>query len=280
MRQTNQKGFTIIEITLAMAFIATLLMAVMTVGMQLISLYNKGLTIKDVNTVARLTVRDMQDSVAQSASAIKLAAPGAASVQTLELASGADLDYFNNDQGGRLCTGSYTYIWNYQEAFTDYTPSPTGEHGSTQFIGHADGTFEPIRFVKVEDESRELCNYDNANPILQERNLGTRVPDEFASKLQSVFGEGDRNLVLYSFEITSPESLAFRTSNQNDADPTSNAVNTNIFSSFYTFKLVVGSSLFTSEYIVDDTCTPSSGDSYAEYCAINQIDFVARTGQY
>lgn len=283
MRQSKQHGFTIIEITLAMVFIATLLMAVMTVGMQLISLYNKGLTIKDVNTVARLTVRDMQDSVAQSPSAIKLLAPGDLGPRgTLELAAAEKLHYFNNAQGGRLCTGSYTYIWNYQPAFSGYTPSPTGEHDLTQFTVRADGTFEPIRFAKVPDYARALCNYDNSNPVLGERNTGTRIPDVFASELQSVFGEADRNLVLYRFELTSPESLAFKTSNQGDEDPVSGAVNTNIYSSFYTFSLVVGSSLFADEDIVDETCTPpaESNNSYVEYCSINQIDFVARTGQY
>lgn len=276
-QKTKQQGFTIIEITIAMAFIATLLISVMLVGMQLISLYNKGLTIKDVNTVARHTVRDMQDSVAASKSSIKLVDDSGGYSTNLANASSKGLHYFNSSSGGRLCTGSFTYIWNYQAAFNGYNPgAPAGINGDTQFI--RDGAvFKPIRFVKVSDERRDLCSYKDSGAD-GEQNKGTRIPDSYTSKLQDVFGEGDRNLVLYTFEITSPESLVFTTDNQHEAA----SVNTNMYSSFYTFSLTVGSSLFPEDVTTTNECAPppDSKDTYVEYCAINQLDFVARTGQY
>lgn len=289
MHQKNkQSGFTIIEISLAMAFIATLLIAVLTVSMQMMSLYNKGLTIKDVNTVARSTVRDIQDSVAQSSSAIKLVAatPGASVATTLQDASTAQLHYYNyfdatnpiKSGGGRLCTGSFTYIWNYQKAFAAYAPDPGGEFESVQYIKNPAGDFEPIRFIKVRDEARDLCKYVDSGPI-GERNMGKRLPDSVWSTMQPVFGEGDRNLAIYAFEVSSPESLVFSTSNQNDT--TVPSVNTNFYSTFYTFKITVGSSLFPDD-INDSKCEAEAGskDINVEYCAINDINFVARTGQY
>jgi hypothetical protein len=281
-----QTGFTIVEITLAMTFIATLLIAVLTVSMQMFSLYNKGLTIKDVNTVARTTVRDIQVSVAQSSSAIKLVepTPGAAVQTTLEQASSEGLHYYNSPAtdgvssgGGRLCTGSFTYIWNYQKAFSAYSPSPTGEFENVQFYEQS-GKFTPIRFVKIQDDARELCEYVDTGDVRQQ-NAGKRLPDRFVDKIQPVFGEGDRNLAVYDLQVTSPESLVFSTSTQEEGANTD--VNTSFYSTFYTFSMTIGSSLFPDE-ITDNACKPpaDSKDIHAEYCAINEIDFVARTGQY
>lgn len=115
----STKGFTIIELMIAVGFIGVLLVAITLVILQIMSLYNKGLTLKEVDSVSRLVVRDMQQSIASSSrfsiSYTETDASGTATVKTaktLAEASEKSVDYYNNVAGGRLCTGDFSYIWN------------------------------------------------------------------------------------------------------------------------------------------------------------------------
>lgn len=51
-----------------MAFIAVLVITLLMVGMRIASLYNKGITIRDVNSASRNIIRSMQDDIAASSS--------------------------------------------------------------------------------------------------------------------------------------------------------------------------------------------------------------------
>lgn len=277
-KQHKQQGYTIIEVTIALAFIATLMISILTVSMQLFSLYNKGVTIRDVNAVTRHLVRDVQDSVAASKLDIRLFPAGTTTpVGTLQEASNQALDYYTNADGGRLCTGSYTYIWNYGQAFTAYEGvGLNGEQGYTQFTGNVSDGFEAVRFIKVSDDNKRLCTVDEdeSDTLVKE---GKKLSDEVVEEAVPVFDEGERDLVLYSFEISSPGALALE---QGDDEE----VTTNYYSNFYTITTIVGSSLFSEDYtIVDgtDRCQidADNNDTLREYCAVNEIEFVARSGQ-
>ena len=65
---SRQQGFTIVEVTIAMAFIAVLVITLLLVGMQIAALYNKGITIRDVNSASRNLVRSMQDDISAASS--------------------------------------------------------------------------------------------------------------------------------------------------------------------------------------------------------------------
>ena len=246
--------------------------------MQLFSLYNKGVTIRDVNAVTRHLVRDVQDSVAASKLDIRLFPAGTTTpVGTLQEASNQALDYYTNADGGRLCTGSYTYIWNYGQAFAAYEGvGLNGEQGYTQFTGNVSDGFEAVRFIKVSDDNKRLCTVDEdeSDTLVKE---GKKLSDEVVEEAVPVFDEGERDLVLYSFDISSPGALALE---QGDDEE----VTTNYYSNFYTITTIVGSSLFSEDYtIVDgtDRCQidADNNDTLREYCAVNEIEFVARSGQ-
>ena len=82
-----ERGFTLVELMLAMAFIGVLLVAVATTTQHMMRLYNKGSTLREINTVARTVVRDLQQSVGSASPfAVGYYAPGAA--QTPRVAVG------------------------------------------------------------------------------------------------------------------------------------------------------------------------------------------------
>ena len=188
-RRDKKSGFTIVEVTIAMAFIAVLVITLLMVGMRIASLYNKGITIRDVNSASRNIIRSMQDDIAASSSRMVVfyrkassgsgggggsssASSGAVKFATnLEEATKEKIHYYNDpNTGGRLCTGSYTYIWNYRTKFIEYNTKGKNSDGSlvsdstrksgAQYYrsGSALARFEPVRFMKVKDDQRILCS--------------------------------------------------------------------------------------------------------------------------
>lgn len=304
----RRKGFTILEVTLAMAFISALILAVVFIGIQLTSLYNKGVTMRDVNTATRHLIRSLQDDIARSPGALQLAdvvpRPGGALqtrvAKTLREATDRELDYYNDpESGGRLCTGVYTYVWNYRRSFIEYnkrvnngTLPANGVVGKAQFMrSPTTRTFEPVRFTKLLDTDKRLCSATRlAENGMTDREFqeGWRLPNySSAIDVVPIFGDSERNLVVYNIHITSPRELSY----QSQQDPALSA--SRFYSSFYTINITIGSSLFDEEYMIDrsrivrDSEVGSThfcgknvirGDPYAEYCAINNIEFVARSG--
>lgn len=100
-RRTNfsiTSGFTLVELSLALSFIAVLLLAIAVLTIQISAIYTKGLTIKQVNDAGTVLSSDIQRtfSVARASSVSKV---------------------IRADKSGRICVGPLTYAWNSGEAF-------------------------------------------------------------------------------------------------------------------------------------------------------------------
>lgn len=299
----KQRGFTLIELMLGIGFVGSLLVLIALIIIQIMGLYNKGLTLKEVNEVSRVVVRDMQQSIT-SADAFRLqylkdGMPTYA--QTFKEAvnppgDNSEIDYYSNDAGGRLCTGVYSYVWNTGGAInavrngnlfgggsvTTYsTPGNTGAPAGgypIQFMTRTkpDGSTEQVaaRFVKKRDPAKELCRLPSGETIAtttHDRQLGAE------SDYSNVFGTGNNELVLYDFSIQTP------------LKPTSEARTDDLtaVSTFYYVKLTVGTQNGdenTQNGLISSTgsdCKPpaEATQNEGEYCAVNKIEFVARTGR-
>ncbi len=276
-RRGRTKGFTLVELMISMAFIGSLLVMISLIIILIMGLYNKGLTLKEVNQVSRTVVRDMQQSVA-SVDAFGLQYEDRTSEemttgQSLEDIWGTSADYYENEAGGRLCTGSYSYAWNTGAALKSYNPrlvdynSAAGaleyEGGKIQFMTTSSGNPTPVRFVKKKDPGKQLCHPKVDALTDQDRMLGDA--DEF----MNVFGAGNNELVLYDFSIETRSDIDVSTTDLT-------AVST-----FYYIKMVLGTQAGDEGLIEGDVrCKPPADATYnqGEYCAVNKIDFVARTG--
>lgn len=89
----QEQGFTLVELSLSMAFIAMLLLGIALLTIQISAIYNKGLTMRSVNESGRLIAKDMQ--------------------QTLNAAVATKVAFVDDDAGGRLCANNVVYAWNY-----------------------------------------------------------------------------------------------------------------------------------------------------------------------
>lgn len=174
MSHDNKRGFTLIELMLAMTFIAILLVAIAMTSIQISKIYNKGITLREVNQAGRAISDDIQRSIASSVpfdvTPKKDASPATERSK-----------YVVRDGGGRLCLGRYTYAWNYGASVAGVSGAPT------VFNEYEDNSI--VRFAKVSDPSGDLCT-----------NPAARIIRENATEMLT---SGDRDLVVHDLTVTS-----------------------------------------------------------------------------
>lgn len=229
-RAAKQQGFTIIELMLAMSFVAALLLAVALTILQIGTIYNKGLTLKEVNQTGRSISDDLTRNIGAST---------AFSVNT---------NYVSiPNVGGRLCTGQFSYIWNYANAL---------QNNATGITEYATST-TPVRFVKVPDAANAYCARNGA-PLLYP---DIRAAD--VSKAVELLKTGDRTLSIHQFSLFSPP---------NGSDPLTGQ-------QVYTLSFTIGTGEVAALTSDQTACLPpgSPGSNFS-YCAVQQFTLVIRAG--
>lgn len=168
MNRVDNKGFTIIELMLAMTFVALLLMAIAMTTIQISNMYNKGITLREVNQAGRSISDDFTRTIAQSE-------PFVVDV------SDPQARYIVKPGGGRLCVGRSTYAWNLGTALR-------GGSGAPAIYNTYTASTDQVRLVKVNDPGGSLC--DN--------------PDATITKTAAteMLNSGDRDLVVHKLTVT------------------------------------------------------------------------------
>ncbi len=138
MNQFNKKsGFTIVELMLAMSFVAVLLVTIAMIVVQIGSTYERGLTLKEVNQSGRAISSELQQNINSGLPFELITCTGANACNYSN----------NNTSGGRLCIGQYSYIWNYGNAINNNTT--TNRYSGSNTV---------IRFAKVLDLNADYCS--------------------------------------------------------------------------------------------------------------------------
>lgn len=177
MTQPAKKtGFTIIELMLAMAFVGALLLTIALTSMQVMGIYARGLTIREVNQAGRTITEDIQRTIAASS-------PFSVVPKTGAINDPADSKYVTRSGGGRLCTGAHTYAWNYGRSRELADPSDTSRVSAHNRYTNG----EVIRFVKVSDAGGRLCT----DPTQQIE----------AGDARELLSSGDRNLAVQQLTV-------------------------------------------------------------------------------
>lgn len=249
-RVDNKSGFTIIELLLAMTFVSFLLMGIALTVMQIAVTYNKGLTLKAVNESGRVVVSDMQRTISASRP-LDIGTNGTDGINfrpqyrvIADAGSGAD--------GGRLCTGIYSYIWNTGKGLDE--KSDGTEVVAANMVNRYEDSDELLRLVKVRDAGALYCN-----------DLDRQVTMADSTELLA----GDRKLVIQQFMIKPAVD------------------DTTLQQALYNITLELGTgeqdNLITDAASAtttsDTSCkAPYQGISRNEYCAVNKFEFTARAG--
>lgn len=193
-QKTNRHGFTIVELMFAMAFVAVLLLAIAATVMQMSTIYNRGITLKEVNQSGR-TVLDLLTRDIAAATPFNVDPDDATS------------SYVVTSAGGRLCLGNYTYAWT--------NPAILNNSDSASPLTTLNGDENGVRLLRFADAGGAYCSAIN------------RVPRDVPTSVQGVdlLANGARDLVVQSFSIeqasTSPLSTLYAVTLRlgvNDAD--------------------------------------------------------------
>lgn len=237
-RVSRQHGFTLIELMLAMGFVSLLLIAIAMTVIQIGNIYNRGITLKDVNQAGRSLASELQRSINQTA-------PFSVVVDhTIDPNS----RYVQQDWGGRLCLGQYSYIWNYGVALDPTKLNPN----RNIYLGSSN----EIRFVKVFDPNTSYCT---------KASTGKEYKDVIFSDAVELLNVGQHNLAIHSFAISAPATAGDNKTGQQ----------------LYSIEFMIGTNNQTAlTYNTGEvTCLPP-GDKEADpsYCSINQFNIVVRAG--
>lgn len=189
LAETVKSGFTIVEFTLATAFIAVLLITVAIITSNIIAIYQKGLTLKAVNSVGRGLTDEFTEAIniAPSVDTTNLCnshlndtdADGnnlhdickkdkannfiyqqLMAERTTENEGdedGGDNSY-NVQLGGVFCTGKYSYVWN--TIYAEELAATERTYLSIKYLSE-NGTEEKMpvfRLIKVEDPTYRVCS--------------------------------------------------------------------------------------------------------------------------
>lgn len=232
---SKRTGFTIIELMLAMTFVSILLLAIAITVIQISNIYNKGLTMKAVDQSGRTVTQDLRRTISSSRPF---------DLKTdfcLQTSNGACTANVNDAGAGRLCTGVYTYIWNYGKSID----KPINTYKDSKDI---------IRFVRVRDTGGQYCINPKADDIVK-------------ADATELLSGGDTDVALQSFSI---EKLV--------DDPTVNEALYKIIIEIGTNNqdaLDQAVQLNT----IDTTCKPpSDAASLQDFCAVNKFEFTAEAG--
>lgn len=239
MMNRKEKGFTMIELMLAMTFISMLLVAIALTIVQIANIYNKGIITKEVNSSSQ-AISDELTLAMQSSSSFSLV-PSAHK-------------YVSSNWGGRLCMGQYSYIWNYGKALASQDTnrnqySGPNTAGNTVISGGI--TRYEISFVKVPDAGGAYCVPD----------VTGAYPKIDPSSAVELLRTGDHGLVLHNFTVTSTASGTDALSSQQ----------------LYKVSYTIGTPDINALNADQSLCKgPNQPGSDLNYCAVDQFTIVLR----
>lgn len=141
----KQRGFTITEMMLAMAFLTFMLIFLMTAVVQVMRLYNKGLAIRQINQAGRQFSDDFTRTARYGSTAVY------------------------NAGLKRICVNGVTYAWNLDDPTT---PAAITDPNRNKY---ATAQSEPISMVRVADGGGVLCGGGDINKAAATEVISTDV---------------------------------------------------------------------------------------------------------
>ncbi|MBR1795822.1 hypothetical protein IJ765_00985 [Candidatus Saccharibacteria bacterium] len=290
----TKKGFTIAELSISIGYVAFLLIAVATLIVYSISIYQKGLTLRSVNNAGLELIDELTRTISDSSNSY----PDCNALANTTDRSRCRSNWGNLVYGqvnttvyipasnetitapayGFFCTGSYSYVWNSgyvlntdgtyyhsstREGFTDYKQSIISASGTT---------VQDYRLLRFNDSNREICsNAWNGSPGSYPASYATAsispdrsitVPNEvFNTKRELMSASSETQLAVYDFHVHAI----------NYQDLTAHA----LYAGSFTLGTISGSvNIQTSSNTCKDA--PDNLNTGFAYCAINKFNFAVR----
>lgn len=308
-KMKDRDGFTLIELSLSMLFIAVLSISIVLIIVNTISAYQRGLMLNKVNSVGSDLVDDMRMAV-QSSSARSLIAScssnkygsdaGNSEAQMAQInacildnahnyayvvkyASAFTIDgvlYNNVPIFGAFCTGTYSYVWNsgyYNSNEASFVEKSNNMWAKITYI-NPDSPGSPItydggrrfRLIKIQDSNRSICASKMYGGTYAINNNMSNIFD--VSKI----GSGALGEVIDLLPSDNANDLALY--DLSVSTPSVNAGGDNVF---YGISFILGTVSGGVNIMSNgNSCvapTDAKGSvTYNSYCAINKFNFAVQ----
>lgn len=245
MRLIKDRGFTVIELMLAMTFVSILLISVALLTIQISNTYTRGITMRQVNTAGRELANDLQRSVQASqqiSDFVIFMDGGTDRVRRGEDAynTAVNPSEADNIMGGRLCLQDRHYAWNTGA----YLVQVDDSGGITDSPNVMNGN--PVNLVQVRGIS--ICGDDTDVAV------GDFAPLDPTDSTETL-STGDRELAIHNFYVSGSSATGL-----------------------YAISFTLGTN--REGTLTDDSSRcrpPSDAASDNDYCTVNRFDIVART---
>jgi hypothetical protein len=229
MSHTHKPGFTLVELMLAMGFVSALLLAIAMTVIQISNIYTRGITYTNVNQAGGAIANELQRSIS--------------SVKSFDPAT----SFIDEPESGRLCTGSFSYVWNYGKNL---------KNPGTNFIkyqGQSLGEKPLIYFVKVYDPSSLIC---------VQTGMSLAYPEIVKADAVEMLNSGQFDLAIHGLTIKSPTSAADGTTSQR----------------LYSVQFDIGTNDQNAFDAGTTICSLSGPNSNTNYCSVTRFNITARAG--
>ncbi len=304
MKRCGKKsGFTLVELSFAVLFVAVLALTVIVITMNLIENYKRGIMLKQVNTIGNSLIDDFRASISASSSKKITGLCEANFTQPNPLAACENDNAYSAiylvrngqviiGQGtsnektlgsvplyGAFCSGAYSYIWNSGYLFSDEYVASLGK-ASLKYLNENSQatTLNDFRLIKIRDPKRFVC-------LSQISNLGsgTAVIQQTYTKNTDLIYSLNSNFNITGFGEDVSEAPVDLLENDEYSDlalydlsiiePAADVTDRNIFysGSFILATIRGGINITTNG---DYCATPDEYDvENFDYCAINKFNF-------
>lgn len=297
----TKSGFTMVELSLTLAFIGVLLITIAIITSNIVSIYQKGMTIKAVNSVGRGLIDEFTSAIntapsVDTTSLCNSLAPNNVDACINDHAFGYIFHASQNEDTGEqyngiFCTGYYSYIWN-----TYYSETSEQSHAlKLRYLNFAGDvvTTEAPRLMRVEDRNYRVCsavmNNDytsnfSSNMTIDITTLTHSTADiplrnPTPTPTEGMLNAFDLNLTLYEFTIfpISQDSVTLRTYMSGTFILATLRGNVDIMRSGDYCSLGTQIDVEDDGEPIGDTSSINNLGSEFNYCAINKFNFAART---
>ncbi|MBR2658770.1 hypothetical protein IKG28_02730 [Candidatus Saccharibacteria bacterium] len=282
----RKEGFTLIELSLSIVFIALLSLSIVVTILNTVSAYRRGLTLNQINTVGMAVVDDMRAAVQNSSTrslvnecsmvytdntmrtnCINSGAANFVSVKRTATVKIGNKEEKNVPVFGAFCTGSYSYIWNSGYFWAE---GATVQNANKAYVAYNQNgvvkTRTDFRLLKIRDDSRYVCelafksNYNyNFNGFSGGFNISSMtIAGDPVELLENKEGN---DMAIYDLSATAP------------------AVSVNEDNMFYFVSFILGTTRGGANIKANGKSCAAPEDSGLEdfdYCAINKFNFAAQ----
>lgn len=264
-------GFTIVELSLALAFFSVLLLAIGFLSIHIIGIYQKGLSMKAVSSTSRELISDFSRSISASV--------GQNVSENCSKLSGSGIIHCKKDHGRKLiyrqnygtieikgaeksvpfsgvfCTGQHSYIWN-----TGYALNPASHYKIKSGNRATYNGKNDFRLLKINDYGREACSHNVQSDYRYTISHNYKITGN--PNGEELLKNSEDNLMLYDLVVFSPV----------EHDLSQHA----FYAGTFTIGTAKGNIDITGngDYCKEDKSLGLSSEF--NYCAINKFNFAMR----